>query len=217
MAKSRVLIVDDHMMFRSGLRKIIQEHPTFEVIGEASDGLALLELLKKVKPDLIIMDISMPNLGGIRATIEVKKNFPEIKILILSMIKDDDHLYQSIAAGAEGYLLKEDADTELIWALGRIMGGENYLSPLLSHELTSLVFKKFRHASVDPVGDILTAQEKKILKLVAEGKSSKDISRLLYLSIRTVYRHRADIMKKLDFKNTAELVKFAISEGYTYQ
>lgn len=217
MLKYKVLIVDDHTMFRSGLRKIIQEHPNFEVIGEASDGLSLLELLKRVKPELIVMDISMPNLGGIEATGEIKKYFPEIKILILSMMKDGDFLYQAIAAGAEGYLLKEDAEFELIRAMQRIMGGENYISPLLSQELTGLVFKKFRNGSANPAGDILTLQEKKILKLIAEGKSSKDVSELLYLSIRTVYRHRADIMKKLGFKNTAELVKFAIGEGYTQQ
>lgn len=215
--KYKVLIVDDHTMFRSGLRKIIQECPNFEVIGEASDGLALLELLKRVKPDLITMDISMPNLGGIEATREIKKYFPEIKVLILSMIKDGDYLYQSIASGAEGYLLKEDADTELIQAMKRVMSGENFLSSLLSHELTGLVFKKFRYGSDNLSAEILTVQEKNILKLIAEGKSSKDISRLLYLSIRTVYRHRAEIMKKLDFKNTAELVKFAINEGYINQ
>lgn len=204
-------------MFRSGLRKIIQECPSFEIIGEASDGLALLELLKKMTPDLIIMDISMPNLGGIEATREIKKYFPGIKILILSMIKDGDYLYQSIASGAEGYLLKEDADTELIQAMKRIMSGENSLSSLLSQELTSLVFKKFRNGLANPIDDILTVQEKKILKLIAEGKSSSDISKLLYLSIRTVYRHRADIMKKLDFKNIAELIKFAVSQGYAQQ
>ena len=213
MPQYSIIIADDHSMFRSAVRKIIQEHQNYAVVGEATDGLALLELLKKVKPDLIILDISMPNLRGIEAAREIKQLFPEVKILILTMHSDQDYLGKSISAGVEGYLLKQDADTELIRAIKKVLKGGNYLSPLLYQEVSSLVFQKCRTDLLKPAGECLTAQELKILKLIAEGKSGKEIGALLYLSVRTVFRHRANLMKKLQVKNTAELVKYAMRRG----
>ncbi len=213
MSSYRIVIADNHSIFRSSLRKIIRECSDYAVIGEAGDGRDLLELLKQMKADLIILDISMANLRGLEAIREIKELLPEIKILILTMFKDRHYLDRSISAGAEGYLLKQDADDELIRAIEQIRSGENYLSPLLAQESTGPEAKKDRHESPD--GAALTVLEKSLLTLIAEGKSSQEIAELLFLDIRTVYHHHAEIMNKLNIKNTTDLIKYAINQGYT--
>jgi DNA-binding NarL/FixJ family response regulator len=212
-----ILLADDHVMFRRGVRRIIQSIGDVEVVGEASDGLELLQLLKKTTPNLIILDISMPNLRGLEATREIKIINPEVKVLILTMHKDKEYLYHAFSAGAEGYLLKEDADSELIAAIDALRKGGTYVSPLLSHQLTDLFMQKSRPATEQPAspGELLTTREREIIKLIAEGKSSKEVAALLFISSRTVQHHRANIMRKLNIKKTADLVKYAIQKGYT--
>ncbi len=212
-----ILLADDHVMFRRGIRRIIQSINDVEVVGEANDGFELIELLKTTSPQLIILDISMPNLRGLEATREIKIINPEVKILILTMHKDQEYLYHAFAAGAEGYLLKEDADSELISAIETLRKGGTYISPLLAPQLADLFMEKSRPGREQAAGSgqHLTTREREIIKLIAEGKSSKEVGELLFISSRTVQHHRANIMKKLNVKKTADLVKYAIQKGYT--
>jgi DNA-binding NarL/FixJ family response regulator len=210
-----IVIADDHALFRQGLRRILEEMPGIVVIGEAKCGLELLDLLRKLSPQMVILDISMPNLRGLEAIHGIKAGHPDVKVLILTMHKDKEYLYQTLSEGADGYLLKEDADAELYAAIDKIRKGKIYVSPFLSdafaEELANRRIKDFRTLGE---GDTLTAREREILKLIAEGKSNKEIGDLLFISARTVERHRANIMDKLKLKNTAELVKYAIQKGY---
>jgi len=177
----------------------------------------LIALLKTTSPQLVILDISMPNLRGLEATREIKIINPEVKVLILTMHKDQEYLYHAFAAGAEGYLLKEDADSELISAIDTLRKGGTYISPLLAPQLADLFKEKSRPAGEQAAssGQHLTTREREIIKLIAEGKSSKEVGELLFISSRTVQHHRANIMRKLNVKKTADLVKYAIQKGYT--
>jgi DNA-binding NarL/FixJ family response regulator len=212
----KILLADDHVMFRRGVKSMIQRIDDVEVVGEASDGLELLQLLKDIRPHLVIMDISMPNLRGLEATREIKIFDPGIKVLILSMHKEREYLYHALTAGAEGYLLKEDADGELISAIETLRKGGTFISPLLSAQMADIFKDKFRSGD-EPLTspeEPLTIREREIIKLIAEGKSSKEIGELLYISSRTVQHHRANLMRKLSLKKTADLVKYAIQKGY---
>ena len=215
MGSYHILLVDDHVMFRQGLKRILEERSDLEVVGEVNCGLELLKLLEKLVPDLIILDISMPNLRGLEVIHEIKMSHPNVKILVLTMHKDKAYLHQAVTAGAEGYLLKEDADSELFSAIDRVRQGRIYISPKLSEELTEDWIKISRgdqKPSFEP--EKLTTRERQVLKLIAEGKSSKEIGDLLFISPRTVEHHRASIMDKLKLKKTADLVKYAIQKGY---
>jgi len=214
MSPYRILLADDHVMLRQGIKKIIEASKEMVVVGEANDGLELLDLLKKITPDLVILDISMPNLRGVEATREIKMIYPEVEILILSMHKKKEYLYHAFSAGAKGYLLKEDTDTELFSAIETIRRGKSYLSPVLSKELAGDLIEIFS-GKAKLHGDPLTTREREVLKLIAEGKSSKEIADLLFISARTAQHHRASIMKKLKLRRTADLVKYAIAKGYT--
>jgi DNA-binding NarL/FixJ family response regulator len=211
----RVILADDHVMFRQGVKRILKDANNLEVVGEASDGLELLDVLKETTPDMVILDISMPNLRGLEATREIKTLFPNVKVLILTMHWDKEYVYGAISAGAEGYLLKEDADTELFIAVEKIRQGGRYISPILSGELTHELISIRHDRQSTSSYETLTLREKEVLKLIAEGKSHKEIADLLFISIRTVDHHRANIMKKLNIKDTANLTKYAIREGYT--
>lgn len=214
MAPYRILLADDHAMFRGGLKRILMERDDLEVIGEAENGLELLRLLTGSTPDLIILDISMPNLSGIDAVNEIRSKDHEVKILVLTMHKDVEFLSQAISAGANGYLLKEDADAEVFAAVEAIRAGKTYISHLLSEELTTSWSQLVRRVSKSPPDDTLTLRENQVLKMIAEGNSNRAVAALLCISVHTVERHRASIMAKLELKNTAELVKYAIQKGY---
>ncbi len=214
MSTFRIILADDHLMFRQGLKKILEERADLEIVGEANCGLELLKLLQDLVPDLVILDISMPTLRGIEAVHEIKSLRPNVKILILTMHKEREYLYQSVSAGADGYLLKEDADTELFSAIKTIQQDRIYISPTMADESTEDWVRMARGERAIPFGDPLTTREREVLKLIAEGKSSKDIAALLFISVRTVERHRANIMDKLNLKKTADLVKYAIQKGY---
>jgi DNA-binding NarL/FixJ family response regulator len=215
MSPYRIILADDHVMFRKGIKSILEKNKDFIVVGEAGDGLELLELLKNVTADMVILDISMPHLRGIEATEEIKMISEDVKVLILSMHKDKEYVRSAISAGAEGYLVKEDADTELFSAIEKIQQEGRYLSPLLMDELTDKLFEMNKKGRLLQEDEPLTTREREVLKLIAEGLSNKDIADRLFVSVRTIEHHRAHIMRKLNIKSTANLVKYAIRKGYT--
>ena len=216
MSPYQIILADDHLMFRNGIKRIIEDSKDLLVIGEAGDGLQLLELLKKAKPDMVILDISMPKLRGLEAAHEIKTRYPDIKILILTMHRNKEYLLQALSAKADGYLLKEDTDAQLIAAIESIRGGKIFLSPLMSADLSQNLMGLFE--KTDPsLDETLSTREKEVLTLLTEGKSNKEIADLLFISSRTVEHHRASINKKLKVKNIADLVKYAIRKGYTSQ
>jgi DNA-binding NarL/FixJ family response regulator len=205
--------VDDHVLLRQGIRTIIEQSEDLLVVGEAGDGLELLDLLKKETVQLVIADITMPRLRGIEATSEIKKSHPEVEVLILSMHRNKEYVHHAFSAGAKGYLLKDDTDTELLSAIETIRSGGVYVSSLLAKELAS-DFIKICSGEAGPEQEALSLRERQVLKLVAEGKTSEEIGELLFISTRTVQNHRANIMKKLNLKGTSDLVKYAIRHGY---
>ena len=211
----KIILADDHALFREGLKRILAEERDLKVVGEVADGLELLKILHNVKPDIIILDITMPNIRGIEAIQEIKTIHPESKILVLTMHREKEYLHQAISSGAHGYLLKEDADSELFSAIDKVKQGKIYISPKLSEYLTE-DWARIHRGDHELASEIepLTTREREIIKLVAEGKSSKEVASLLHISIRTVEHHRANIMNKLDLKNIAELIRYAIQKNY---
>lgn len=205
-----IILADDHVMFRKGVKRILEETPGLEVVGEANDGLELLSLLKAQAPELVLMDISMPHLRGLEATREIKKLYPQVKVILLTMHRTKEFLQQALEAGAEGFLLKEDADFELLRAIQTVRRGKMFISPLLSNELADLALRE-QPEDADP----LTSREKTIVKLLVEGKTPKEIAELLYISVFTVRRHRDNIMRKLNIKKLADLIRYALSQGIT--
>ena len=214
MKSHHILLADDHVMFRQGIKKIIEESDHLKIVGEVGNGLELLEFLKNHSVDMVILDISMPDMRGIEATREAKVIRPDIKVLILTMHNNTEYVQHSIKAGADGYLIKEDSDTELLTAINKVLQGDRYISHTLSLELADDFLRKERKGFKHPF-DRLTIREREVLKLIAEGKSSRDIAELLFISPRTAEHHRANIRKKLGLQSTAELTKYAIKKGYT--
>ena len=213
MGVCNIVLADDHVLIRKGLVKILEGEPQFTVVGEVSDGLELLSYLKKNSPDLVLLDISMPNLRGIEAISEAKKLCPKLKIIILTMHSSKEFLCSAHRAGADGYLLKEDSDTELINALTTCLKGNFYLSPFFVDMFPGKIIDQICPEQLRSSSE-LTTREKQVITMVADGKKSKDIAELLSISIRTVEHHRANIMKKSKISNTAELIKFALQKGY---
>jgi DNA-binding NarL/FixJ family response regulator len=215
MSSYRITLADDHAMLRQGLRRIVEESPELEVVGEAGDGMELIRLLGKTVPDLVILDISMPKLRGIEAISEIRSRHAGVKVLILTMHRDREYLCQAIASGADGYLLKDDCDTELFVAIRKIREGEFYVSPSLAKELSSCL-KQVRRAESNQAfsHQCLSTREQEVFRLIAEGRSSREIAGLLSISVRTVEHHRANIMGKLNLRKTADLVKYAIHKGF---
>jgi DNA-binding NarL/FixJ family response regulator len=215
MASYSIVLADDHALVRQGLRRMLEGTDDLEVVGEANDGLELLQLLTQVTPQLVILDIFMPNLRGIEAITEIKTMHPEIKILILTMHRDKEYLYLALSAGAKGYLLKEDAPKELFTAIAKVREDKTYISPYFSDKVVDDLIQIGKgDGNVLFEKDPLTPREREILKLVAEGKSSKEIAALLFISVFTVNNHRASIMEKLNLKKATDLVKYAIRKGY---
>ncbi len=194
---------------------ILEAGSDLQVVGEANNGLELLDLLKRVTPDLVVLDISMPRLRGIEAIQEIKILQPRARVLVLTMHRELALLNAAMAAGADGFVLKEDAETHLFTAVGKIRQGTPYISPKLSEDLVGDWAQTLRRGgNLTPEAERLTVREREVLKLTAEGKSSKEIADLLCISYRTVEHHRANLMTKLNVKKTAELVRYALQEGY---
>jgi DNA-binding NarL/FixJ family response regulator len=210
----KIILAEDHVLVREGIKKIIEAFPGLQVMGEVGDGPELMNLLKRIPVDMVILDISMPSLPGIEATREIKQTYPTVKVLILTMHKKKEYLHNAMAAGVDGYLLKEDAPKELLNAIEKIRQGMNYVSPLLASDLANLYAQSQRQEEKEPP-EPLTPREIQIIKLIAEGKSSKEMAEIMFLSFRTIQNHRAKIMKKLNLKKNTDLVRYAIHKGYS--
>jgi len=210
----KIIVVDEHRILREGLSTLIAKQPDMEIIGEATDGREALQLLEKLLPDLILMDVTMPNLNGIEATRKIKSKNPEIEIIALSLHSDRRYVLGMIDAGASGYLLKECAFEELVRAINTVMAKKKYLSPGISDILIEEYVKKTTQDK-PTIYSKLTPREREILQLIAEGKNTKEIARYLFISVKTVETHRRHIKKKLKVQSVAELTKIAIREGLT--
>jgi DNA-binding NarL/FixJ family response regulator len=211
--KIRVLLADDHTLVRQGFRRMLEDDPEIAVVGEARTGLEAMELCKNLKPDIVVMDLSMPELGGLEATAEILKDNPKIKILILSMFSNDAYIRKAFELGAKGYMLKNAIEVDLNRAVRALAEGQAYFSPGISHiVLESMKTGSFQDDTQDPY-ERLTLREKEVLQLIAQGKSNKEIAVLLNISVNTVAVHRARVMDTLDLHRTAELVLFAVKKG----
>jgi DNA-binding NarL/FixJ family response regulator len=212
MSVYQMIVADDHEIFRQGLKSLIAKDPELKIVGEASDGEDLLNLLNEVKCDLLVTDLSMPKMDGMSAIKEIRRKYPQIKIVVLTMLKDHEHFKHAMASGACGYLLKEDAYEQFTTACKRIVKGKQYVSPSVASLLTERYLRSLDETE-DPAVAILTKREQQILQLVAKGLANKNIAEKLHISIRTVETHRSNLSNKLGIKNTASLVKYAISKG----
>lgn len=205
----RIIIADDHSLIRQGLKSIILQDRSLQIVGEAGNGLELLNLLRQEATDMVILDITMPQLNGIEAVGQIRKLFPAIAILVLTMHANSQYFYQAIAAGAHGYLMKDDSDAELLIAIKTIKDGKSYISPQMSSGVTAEVMTAFRDQGKIPF-IVLSEREKQVLKLVVQGGSSRKIATLLDLSPRTIDHHRANLLKKFKMKNTVDLVNHVV-------
>lgn len=209
----KVVLADDHGIVRNGIKSMLNDAKNIRVIGEASNGQEAIEAVKKLQPDVVVMDISMPEMNGIEAVTQLKKKFPGVHCLMLSMHDKEEYLFKSIEAGALGYLLKDTSREEFIKAIETVAKGEKYFSTSVSNVLVSGYLQKMRNPEPSIDSDsVLTKREKGILKMIVNGKNNREIADELDISIRTIETHRANIMKKLHVKNAVELVRVALAD-----
>jgi DNA-binding NarL/FixJ family response regulator len=206
--KIRILLADDHAVVRQGFRMILDAQVDMEIVGEAGNGREAIAMSEKLKPDVVVMDVAMPELNGIEATRRMAELAPQSRVLALSMHKDSVYVREILRAGARGYLLKDSIDVDLLAAVRAVAKGEGYLSPAVSEAVLS----DYRKHVTDPL-DLLSSREREVLQLIAEGKTNKEIAGLLSLSVYTVDAHRGRIMEKLNLHSTGELVRFAVRQG----
>jgi two-component system response regulator NreC len=203
-----ILLADDHTIVRQGLKLILSAHSDLHVIGEAANGKEAVELAAKLKPDIVLLDVAMPELNGIEATRKMVEANSRLRVLVLSMHKEAVYVREILRAGARGYILKDAIDTELLNAVRSVARGDGYISPAVSGALLS----DYRKDVTDPV-DLLSPREREVLQLIAEGKTNKEVATKLNLSVYTVDSHRGKIMEKLNLHSTGELVRFALKRG----
>lgn len=208
-----LILADDHAIVRKGLKMILEEAGDIEIVAEVSDGLEAVKKVAELSPDLIIIDISMPNLNGIQATRQIKRKNPNTRILILSRHKNDEYVLQSIRAGADGYLIKNSAPSELINAVYSVYNDKGYLSPFISKIIIDDYFSKPEKSSGKDEQSLLSEREHEVLQLLVEGRSTKDIANKLFISVNTVATHREHIFDKLNLKNIVELTLYAVKTG----
>ncbi|MFN2198044.1 MAG: response regulator [Anaerolineales bacterium] len=207
----RVLVADDHAIMRDGIRALIQPEEDLLVIGEAEDGRAAVELVDRLHPDVVLMDIAMPLLNGLEATRQIKRDHPEIQVLVLTMYDHDEYVRQVLATGASGYVLKRAAASELVSAIRAVARGDAVLSPAVTRIVINEYLRGDKsQAASEP--EKLTPREREVLQLIAEGHTSREIARVLNLSIKTVQAHRTSLMQKLDLHDRGELIKYAIQK-----
>ena len=213
MNKIRVILAEDHTVVRQGLRLLLEQSDDIEVIAEVENGREAVKKTEQLKPDIVLMDIRMPILNGIEATRQIKKRFPDVKVLILTMHTAEEYISQILHAGASGYLVKKSAHHELLSAIKAIQKGNSYLSPLVSKKVVDKYLQKTKDHFEQDHYEKLTTREREVFQLIAEGKSNKEIADLLFLSIKTVETHKTHLMKKLNLHTTVDLIKYAIQKG----
>jgi two-component system, NarL family, response regulator NreC len=213
MKKLRILLADDHILMRSGLRALLDRQPNLEVVGESENGRETVALAASLKPDVVVMDVGMPILNGIEATQTIVTRCPTIAVVILSMHADESYVMRALKAGARGYLLKDSAAADLIGAIQAISQGKSFFSPKVSRILAEDYVRVLKQKGAVDTYDLLTSREREILQLLAEGKTNKEVATALNISPYTVETHRGHILQKLNLHNSAELVLYAVRKG----
>jgi len=209
----RILLADDHTVMRNGLRLLLERQPNLTVVGEASDGRETVRAAESVSPDVVVMDIAMPNLNGIEAARQITATRPETAIVILSMHSDESYVIRALKAGARAYLLKDSAEGDLIAAIHAISEGKSFFSPAISRILVEDYMRQLEQQHAEDTYELLTAREREILQLLAEGKTNKEVASMLNLSVYTVETHRTHILQKLNLHNVPELILYAVRKG----
>jgi DNA-binding NarL/FixJ family response regulator len=206
-----ILIVDDHTLLRDGIRAILEEQPDITVVGQAEDGREAVRLASQLRPNVVLMDIAMPLLNGLEATRQIKREHPEINVLILTMYDHEEYFRQVLEVGASGYIIKRAAASELVAAIRAVNRGEAVLSPVITRLLLEDYLQRYsKKIESDP--DALSPREREVLQLIAEGKTSREIAEIMHLSIKTIQSHRTSLMQKLDLHDRGELIKYAIQK-----
>jgi two-component system response regulator NreC len=209
----RIILAEDHAVMRRGLRLVLEEQKDFQVVGEASDGREAVTLAETVKPDVAVLDITMPNMNGIEAARQISAKQPGVSIVVLSMHSDEGYVLRALKAGARGYLLKESPETDLIHAIRSVSQGKAFFSPAVSRMLVEDYVRQLQDKDIEDSYELLTPREREILQLIAEGKSNKDVANMLNLSLYTIETHRGNIMEKLNLHSVPELILYAVRKG----
>jgi two-component system response regulator NreC len=207
-----IALADDHHIVRQGLRRLLEDEPDFQVVGDTGDGLEALQLVERLQPDVLVVDLAMPGLSGLEVTRQVCQRSPQTRVIILSMYANEAYVLEALKNGAAGYVLKESSGVDLVLAMREALAGRRYLSPPLSEHAIEAYLKKVDTGPPDPY-ETLTAREREVLHLAAEGHTNNQIAKRLSISPRTVETHRANLMRKLGLNNHAELIRYALGRG----
>lgn len=213
MKRIRIVLADDHQLFRRGLRVLLEQQPDLTVVAEAKDGREAVAAVESLKPEVLVIDIGMPNLNGIEAARQLTESESSVAIVILSMHSDEGYVLRALKAGAKAYLLKDSAEADLIRAIHAVADGKSFFSPAVSKVLLDDYMRKLQRSGAEDAYDLLTPREREILQLVVEGKSNKEVANMLNLSVYTVETHRSNIMEKLNLKGVPELILYAVRKG----
>jgi DNA-binding NarL/FixJ family response regulator len=211
--KHQVFIVEDHQLFREGLKSMLNKREDIEIVGEAKDGLEAVRCIRKARPELVLLDLSMPKMGGISVMKEVKRELPETRILALTIHESDQYVLEAFESGADGYCIKDASRKELMLAVDSLLEGKTYISPGISNQVMEGYLTGRKKLKENSRWDTVTQREREVLKLLAEGYTNKDIAGFLHISVKTVEKHRANLIGKLDLHNIAQLTAFAIENG----
>jgi DNA-binding NarL/FixJ family response regulator len=209
----RIIIAEDHTILREGLRALLASNPNLEIVAEARDGQEAIRAVEKHRPDLMLMDLSMPRMNGLEALAEIKKQHPETKVVVLTVHKTEEYVLAALERGANGYVLKDADHAELRLAIEQVLAGKRYLSPGISQQVIEGYLDGRKQPKVVSAWESLTDREREVLKLIAEGFKNKEIADFLFISLKTVEKHRTNLMNKLDLHNTAALTSLAIEKG----
>lgn len=212
MAKIRILLAEDHTIVRKGIRSLLDREPTFQVVGEAENGREAVEQTERLQPDVVLMDHTMPLLNGLEALRQIKKRRPDTKVIVLTMHTNEEYIFQFLQAGAEGYLVKQTAPTDLVEAIRAVHAGQSFLSPAISRAVIDEYVRQTAPTKTDSL-ESLTDREREVFQLLAEGYSAGEIAAELHISAKTVGVHRMNLMQKLELSNMTELIKFALRKG----
>lgn len=211
--KQRILIVEDHTLLRAGLSALLSQDPDIEIVGELDNGRDAIRTIAALAPHLVLMDLTMPGCNGIEAIEEIKKRNPKVRVLVLTLHRNEEYIHESLRAGTDGYILKDASLDELRVAIRSVLNGKTYLSPDISSKVVNGYLGSGKNSKTTSVWDKVTHRERQVLKLVAEGRPNKFIAEYLCLSIKTVEKHRSNLMNKLDLHNASSLTTFAIEKG----